>query len=98
MTIFAILMPTLQPLVVAEIKRLFPNDHLPLNETQYLISASGTAESITTRLGMGPASREGGGPPTGSAVVLATSSYYGRAPAAVWDWMKAKLEEPTSGG
>jgi hypothetical protein len=30
MSIFAVLMPTPQPDVVAEIRRLFPNDHLAL--------------------------------------------------------------------
>jgi hypothetical protein len=96
MTIFAILMPTPQPALVAEITRLYPDDHLSLNETQYLISASGTVQGLTTKLGMGP-TREAGKELTGNAVIFATSSYWGRAPAAVWDWMKVKLEAPPSG-
>ena len=96
MSIFAVLLPTPQPALVAEIRRLFPDNHLALNETQYLISTLGTAEELTVRLGMGPAV-EGGPPLTGSDVVLAISSYYGRAPTPVWDWMYAKLEAPARG-
>jgi hypothetical protein len=96
MAIFAILMPTPQPLLKAEIVRLYPDDHLALNDTQYLISTTGTVQSLTTKLGMGPTQEEGKNI-TGTAVVLATSSYWGRAPSAVWDWMKAKLEAPLSG-
>jgi hypothetical protein len=33
----------------------------------------------------------------GNAIVLATSSYYGRAPSTVWDWMKSNLEGNTDG-
>ena len=89
-------MPAPQPRVIAEIERLFPEDYLALNETQYLISTTGTAQGLTNKLGMGP-------PPdtstqiTGSAVVLAASTYWGRAPTVVWDWMKAKLESAPSG-
>ncbi|MGO9742617.1 MAG: hypothetical protein ACLPN5_14130 [Roseiarcus sp.] len=96
MAIFAILMPTPQPSVIEGIKRLFPDDYLALNETQYLVSSAGTAEALTIKLGMGP--QRDGSSTTGSAVVFKTSSYYGRAPTAVWDWMKAKLEAPPSGG
>jgi hypothetical protein len=95
MAIFAVLMPTPQPIVIGLIKELFPNDYLTLNDTQILISAPGTAEELTKRLGLGPI-EEGNPPPTGSAVILKTSSYYGRAPTAVWDWMKTKLESSPS--
>jgi hypothetical protein len=95
MTIFAILMPNPQPVLKAEIVRLFPDDYLELNETQFLISTTGTVQSLTTKLGMGE--REAGQPITGTAVIFATSSYWGRAPTPVWDWMKAKLEAPPSG-
>lgn len=92
--IFAILMPTPQPLLIAKIVKVFPNDYLRLNETQYLISSSRTVQSLAMKLGLGAG--EQGQPITGSAVIFATSSYWGRAPTPVWDWMKAKLEASQS--
>jgi hypothetical protein len=96
MAIFAVLMPTPQPVLAGLIKELFPDDYLELNDTQYLISTSGTAESLTKQLGLAPI--EQGSTVTGAAVILKTSSYYGRAPTVVWDWMKTKLEFPPLGG
>jgi hypothetical protein len=95
MTIFAVLMPTPQPNLVAEITKVSDGNFFPLNDTQYLISASGTAVELCVKLGIYDA-KEPNKAPTGSAVVVATSSYFGRAPATVWDWMKAKLEAPPS--
>ena len=43
MTIFAILMPSPQPAIAEAIKRQYPNDYLYVTDTQYLISANGTA-------------------------------------------------------
>jgi hypothetical protein len=96
MTIFAVLMPVAQPAIVGEIQRLFANDHLVLNEMQYLISTNSTAVELAAKLGIYDA-QQPQKPSTGNAVILATSSYYGRAPTTVWDWMKTKLESPPSG-
>jgi mannose-1-phosphate guanylyltransferase len=96
MTIFAILMPTPQPQLIEEIKVKFPADHLVLNDTQYLISTVSTAVELAAKLGIYDA-RNPAKPTTGFAVILATSSYYGRGPATVWEWMKTKLEAPPSG-
>lgn len=95
MTIFAVMLPTpSQPLTEA-IKRLFPNDHLAISETQYLISAAGTALDLSAKLGVydpkDPAKT------IGNAVIFATSSYFGRAPTTIWEWIKTKLESPPSG-
>ena len=96
MTIFAVLMPNPQPALVAEINAVFPGGHLALNETQYLISTSGTAVELSAKLGIYDAKNPAKAV-TGSAVILVTSSYFGRAPTTVWEWMKAKLEAPPSG-
>ena len=91
MTIFAVLMPTPQQPIVDAIKREFSADHLMLNDTQYLVSATGTAQDLSVKLGLyHPQKSET--PPVGSAVVLASSAYFGRAPSNVWEWMKVKLE------
>jgi hypothetical protein len=92
MTIFAIMLPTPTPAIAEAIRRSYPLDHLAVNETQWLISSRETAADVSNKLGItGPTS-----PSTGNAIVFATSSYFGRAPATVWDWIKVKLE--ASGG
>jgi hypothetical protein len=95
MTIFTVLMPSPQPNLSAEIKRIYPLDHLSLNETQWLISATGTVTEVCAKLGIYDPSRPTA-PMTGLAVVFTTTSYFGRAPTNIWDWLKAKLESPPS--
>jgi len=91
MTIFAIMMPSAQPNLVAEIEKNFAGEFLSLTDTQYLVSFDGTAVELVAKLGIYN-SKERGKTPTGNAIVFATSSYFGRGPATVWDWIKAKLE------
>jgi hypothetical protein len=94
MTVFAVMLPAPAPALVDAIQRLFPHDHLVISETQYLISAAGTAIDLSAKLGVydpkDPAKA------VGNAIIFATSSYFGRAPSTVWDWIKAKLESPPS--
>lgn len=96
MTIFAILLPAPNPPLVAAIKNAYPNDWLSLNDTQWLVSAVGTVFDVCARIGIADLSNPQK-PSVGNAVVFATSSYYGRAPTLVWDWVKSKLESPQSG-
>jgi hypothetical protein len=91
MTIFAILMPHPQPDLVQMIKSAYPQDWLSLSETQWLISSKETVTDVSNKIGVtSPESKQ-------LAVVFATSSYFGRAPTTVWDWIKVKLES-TPGG
>jgi hypothetical protein len=96
MTIFAILMPTPQSAVIAKIREIFPNDHLMVSDTQYLVSSTGTAIEVCAKLGIYDLKLPNA-PSTGNAIVFATSSYFGRAPSSIWDWLKAKLEAPPNG-
>jgi hypothetical protein len=96
MTIFAILLPGPQPRLIEAIQAAYPNDFLILSDTQCLISAGGTVMEVSAKIGVAdPNDRQK--PSTGSAVIFATTSYYGRAPTPVWDWVKAKLENPPNG-
>ena len=96
MTIFAVLLPGLQPNLTARIQSEFPNNHLEVTPTQWLISASGTALEITTKIGIyDPKNPDQLA--IGTAIVFATSSYHGRAPTPVWDWIKNKLEAQSVG-
>jgi hypothetical protein len=96
MTIFALLMPLPQPPLEEAIKREFPNDHYAINDTQWLISASGTVIDVSAKIGIADPKMPSA-PATGNGVIFATSSYYGRAPQPIWDWIKAKLEAPPNG-
>ena len=91
MTIFAILLPVRQPAIVEAIKEAYPDNWFSLNDTQYLISAPGTVLDVTAKIGIADVNDKQK-PSLGTGIVFATSSYYGRAPATVWDWVKAKLE------
>jgi hypothetical protein len=93
MTIFAVLMPTPQPVLAEKIKAVFANAYYQINDTQWLVSTTGTAIEICTKLGIADPTNLAA-PPIGLGIVFATSSYYGRAPQPVWDWMKARLEGP----
>jgi hypothetical protein len=56
----------------------------------WLLSGTGTANEIATRLGILPP----GGP---SVVILTITNYSGRAPTTVWEWLKLKMENQASG-
>jgi len=96
MTIFAILMPAPQPELEQAIENTFPKHHFKITETQWLVSSNSTAMDVVAQLGIydvkNPEKKS-----NGNAIVLATSSYYGRAPSTVWDWMKSNLEGNTDG-
>jgi len=96
MAIFAVLMPSPQPAVAEQIRRHFPADHLAINETQWLISTTGTATELTAKLGIFDP-KELMKASTGNAIIFATSGYFGRGPTTIWEWMKAKLETSPGG-
>jgi hypothetical protein len=77
MAVFAVLMPTPQPVLTATIQRLFPSDFLAVTDTQWLISTSGTAVELTVKLGIYD-SAEPDKPITGNAIILLVTSYFGR--------------------
>ena len=89
MTIFAVLMPVPQPPLAAQIEKEYPGSYFKLSDTQYLISARGTAVEVSGTLGLDSTEHF-----LGNAVVFSVSSYWGRAPTTVWDWIRARLESP----
>lgn len=96
MAIFAVVTTSPQPALIQRIEATFGNNSLKLNDMAYLIATPGTAVELSARLGIYDP-RHPTEPPIGSAVILATSAYFGRAPTSVWDWMKARLEMPPNG-
>ena len=89
MTIFAVLMPVPQPSLAVQIEREYAGAYFKLSDTQYLISARGTAVEVSEKLRLDSTEYF-----LGNAVVLSVSSYWGRAPLTVWDWLKARLKSP----
>ena len=96
MTIFTILMPIPQPKLVDAIKTQFPNDHFSITETQWLVSSFETIVNVTAKLGIYD-EKSPSAPSNGNAIIFAISSYHGRAPVLVWDWIKSKLEASVNG-
>jgi len=93
MTIFTILLPREQPKLVEKIKLEYQTNGLQITETQWLVSASGTALEVSKKLGIyDPANPNG--PSSGDAIIFSTNGYFGRAPANVWEWIGAKLQSP----
>ena len=94
MAIFAIMLPSSQPRVVAEIQQKFALDHFKITDDQWLISANATVADIAAKLGIYDPSRPNEA--TGLAVIVAVSSYSGRAQNTIWEWLKVKMETPPS--
>jgi hypothetical protein len=89
MTVFAVLLPTPQPSLAARIEEKYAGSVFKINDTQYLVSARSTAVEVTEKLGLNLADAI-----EASAIIFAVSSYWGRAPTTVWDWIKARMEAP----
>jgi hypothetical protein len=95
MTIFAVLLPDGTTSALEDlIPQAYPNNFLKVGQKQFLISTIGTAVDVSAKLGIYDP-KEPNKPSAGNAIVFATSSYFGRAPTTVWDWVKAKLENPS---
>ncbi len=87
MTIFAIIRqpgPNSERLGIV-IAQMYPLHHYDLGEGAWLVAARGTAKDIADRLNITDGSN-------GSAVVVETASYYGRANPAIWTWIKANWD------
>jgi len=84
MTLFAILGHNDDPKLAAALTTHFPNDHLKIGHGQWLLAGKNTTVDVSNLLGITDGSN-------GSAIVVSISSYYGRASANVWEWMKVKL-------
>lgn len=95
LTIFAVLLPEPQPALAKRIRDEFGEDALSVTETQWLVAASGTSEDLVRRLGIFDRANPSA-PAVGSAIVFATSGYFGRAPTNIWEWLKTKLEGVSS--
>jgi hypothetical protein len=90
MAIFVVLpkTPEARSAIAPAIESLFPNDNLLMESGAWLLSAPGTTEDISNRMGITGTSSNG----SLSVIVFAIAGYHGRAPNTVWEWLKEKME------
>lgn len=89
MTIFAVFRVADPVKMEAAIRSNFPDDHMKVGNGEWLVSAKGTAQDISHKLGITtPENTTVNGP----AIVFSMANYYGRASTEIWDWIKTKLE------
>ena len=84
MAVFAVIQPQtpFNPSLEGKIKT-YP--HLKVREGFWFVEAKTTAQDVSEQLGISSGE-------TGAAIILKVSSYYGRAPTDVWDWIQAHWE------
>jgi len=80
---FAIMATAEPEKVAAALRQHFPNDFIAIGPNQWLLVARGTAKEICDQMELSDGSH-------GSAVVVAFTSYYGRASTAIWDWIASR--------
>ena len=87
MTIFVVLRVQDAARMKAALAEKYPEDHLDLGNDEWLVSAKGTAKGLSDHLGVtsDPAT-------AGNAIIFSMDSYFGRASADIWEWIKAKSE------
>ena len=60
-------------------------DFTSLPKNGYFVSYNGTSEELSNLIGISDGS-------SGTGVIVAVSSYYGRAPTTLWEWVKSRWE------
>jgi hypothetical protein len=87
MVIFAVLAPADSPQLEAAMASAYENNYLKVGPGQYLVAGKSTAVDLSKELGISDGKN-------GAAIVLSTSSYFGRATNDIWEWMKLKVSTP----
>jgi hypothetical protein len=87
MTVFAVINASNPTGLTQALNIHFPGNYLQIAPTEWLVAALGvTAKDVSDKLGI----TEG---TSGSAIVLTTAGYFGRAPNNVWEWLSAKIQQ-----
>lgn len=60
-------------------------DFIDLPKDGFFVSYSGTSQELSNTIGISDGS-------SGTGVVVAVSSYFGRAPTNIWDWVQSRWE------
>ena len=88
MIVFSVTSLTPNPKLNSKVVETYNSNSRKINETTWLIAASGTSREVSDSLTISE------GEIGSSAIVFATSGYFGRAPTDIWEWIKAKRELP----
>lgn len=91
MNVYAILLPIDPSPVVGVIMSKFPDHHLRITSTQWLVASSSTTQEVSAHLGIYDAANPSGAR-VGDGIVVAVSNYFGYAPKNVWEWLRSKTE------
>jgi hypothetical protein len=70
--------------------RRFASNHILVIPNVWLVAGRGSAQDISGELGISDGS-------VASGVVSSMNGYFGRASANLWDWIKTKWEETSTG-
>ena len=87
MAVFVIFRVGNPPLMRKLLQENFPNDHLEIKGDQWLVSAAGSAKSLSERLQAAAPNQL-----YGNAIIFRMSSYWGHAPTEVWEWIYDKMK------
>jgi hypothetical protein len=87
MIIFAVLTPQDSPEVETAMAAQFAGNTLKVGPGQYLVAGRYTTVEVSNMLGISDGTN-------GPGIVLATSSYYGRADNNIWEWMQLRVSAP----
>lgn len=90
-SVFAVFAAERPDLLAPKIRSVYSSDAIELERGQWLVSDDGTSQNVCDRLGIITRDANGtiGRGPTGSAMVVAVSGYYGVASANIWEWIRA---------
>jgi hypothetical protein len=88
MMVFAILAPKPETKLNLAIIQEFPDNFIAIGSGQWFVAGNGTAKDVSDRLGITSGEN-------GSAIVVTVGGYYGRAATNIWEWVAAKLNEPS---
>jgi hypothetical protein len=84
MTVFVVVALTSNPMFEAAIMQSYPDDHLKLTDTVWLVSASGTSRTVSDELKISEGE-------VGSGMIFSTAGYFGRSSPSNWEWISNKL-------
>ena len=82
MTVFAIMGLSNLDKLEAAIKRVYPEDSLKVSDVHWFVSDRLTSKEVSEKIGITSG--------VADAIVVATSGYWGRAEAQVWEWISAR--------
>lgn len=87
MTVFVVIPTGRLEVLEHSINSKFPAANKKLPNGEWLVAFPGTAIELSNELGITPDGKGGLG------MVLAITSYYGRAPTDVWEWITTRWEK-----